>query len=151
MKNLQKKFARKIAAQLNSENLEGLEVEVSSNNLGTLITLSDQSKSGMFTVGSARPTPELVNVMSKIGTVISENNGTVSINGHTDGRQYQSAEYDNWRLSTARAHMAYYMLVRGGMPEKRLESIVGHADMKLKTPTDPLASSNRRIEILLRM
>ena len=70
--------------------------------------------------------------------------------GHTDGRPYKSGSYDNWRLSTARAHMAYYMLVRGGIDEKRFERVEGHADRNLKVADDPEAAQNRRIEILLR-
>ena len=70
--------------------------------------------------------------------------------GHTDGRPYKSGTYDNWRLSTARAHMAYYMLVRGGIDEKRFERVEGHADRNLSVADDPEAAQNRRIEILLR-
>jgi chemotaxis protein MotB len=46
--------------------------------------------------------------------------------------------------------MASYMLVRGGIPENRIERIEGYADRKLKLPSDPGAAPNRRIEILLR-
>ncbi|MEM8652172.1 MAG: MotB family protein [Pseudomonadota bacterium] len=133
------------------EDLSGLELEVSANGEGAIITLSDKSKSGMFSIGSARPTPELVNAMEKLGQIVSKQDGLVEISGHTDGRPYQSGEYDNWRLSTARAHMAYYMLVRGGMPEKRVEKITGQADVNLKYPETPYASGNRRIEVLVKL
>jgi chemotaxis protein MotB len=46
--------------------------------------------------------------------------------------------------------MAYYMLVRGGVGEKRFERIEGHADRNLKVAGEPEAAQNRRIEILLR-
>jgi chemotaxis protein MotB len=46
--------------------------------------------------------------------------------------------------------MAYYMLIRGGLPEKRFERVEGYADHHLKDPTHPLAAENRRIEILVR-
>ena len=64
--------------------------------------------------------------------------------------QFRSATYDNWRLSTARAHMAYYMLVRGGIPEGRFDRVEGYADHSLRVPNDPEAAQNRRIEILVR-
>jgi flagellar motor protein MotB len=32
------------------------------------------------------------------------------VRGHTDAHPYRSRTYDNWRLSSARAQMAYYML-----------------------------------------
>jgi hypothetical protein len=50
----------------------------------------------------------------------------------------------------ARAQMAYYMLNRGGVEEKRFERIEGFADHRLKDPGRPFGAENRRIEILLR-
>ncbi len=70
--------------------------------------------------------------------------------GHTDGRPFRSKTYDNWRLSTARAQIAYYMLVRGGLEQQRVERIEGYADRSLESPADRNAAQNRRIEILLR-
>ena len=46
--------------------------------------------------------------------------------------------------------MAYYMLTRGGLDEKRIERIEGYADRHLKTPDKPEGAENRRIEILIR-
>ena len=45
--------------------------------------------------------------------------------------------------------MAYYMLVRGGLQEARVQAIEGFADREPKDPADPEAAVNRRIEILL--
>ncbi|MGK3862478.1 hypothetical protein ABI005_15480, partial [Enterococcus faecium] len=64
-------------------------------------------------------------------------------------RPYRSENYDNWRLSTSRAQTAYYMLVKGGLDEKRIVRVEGYADRVPKTPADPLAPGNRRIEVLL--
>jgi chemotaxis protein MotB len=75
--------------------------------------------------------------------------GKVIIRGHTDGRPFRSGDYDNWRLSSARAHMAYHMLVRGGLDESRVERIEGYADRALKLPDDPDAAENLRIDILV--
>ena len=89
-------------------------------------------------------------MMEKIADVLKERQGKVVIRGHTDARPFSgNGEYDNWRLSTARAHMAYYMLVRGGLQEARVQAIEGFADREPKDPADPEAAVNRRIEILL--
>ena len=53
------------------------------------------------------------------------------------GRSRATA-YDNWRLSTARAHSAYYMLVRAGLDEKRITEVAGFADRKLKIDGRPV-------------
>ena len=89
-------------------------------------------------------------VMERIAKLLQTRPGPLVVRGHTDGRPFRSANYDNWRLSSARAHMAYYMLVRGGVDEKRFARVEGYADRSLKVPIDPEAAQNRRIEILLR-
>jgi chemotaxis protein MotB len=43
------------------------------------------------------------------------------------------------------------MMTRGGLDEKRIERIEGHADHTLKDTKDPNAAQNRRIEILLKV
>lgn len=124
-------------------------IEVESTDEGILIQLTDQDNFAMFAIGSAEPQPKTVKVMEKIAQILKSEKGTIVISGHTDGRPYRSATYDNWRLSAARAQMAYYMLVRGGLDEKRVQRIEGYADRKLKIPKNPLADENRRIEIFL--
>lgn len=116
---------------------------------GTLISLTDDQDFGMFAIGSAEPRPELVKLLERIGKVVSEAPGRIVIKGHTDARPFRNKAYDNWRLSSARAHMALYMLSRGGVAKDRFERVEGYADRDLKTPTDPYAANNRRIEIYL--
>jgi chemotaxis protein MotB len=116
---------------------------------GMLVTISDQSQAPMFNVGSAVPRREMVLAMEKIGQLLQDKGGSVVIRGHTDGRQFKGSSNDNWRLSMDRAHSAYYMLVRGGLEENRVKQVSGFADRRLQIPSDPLADSNRRIEILL--
>ena len=126
----------------------GLEVNVTED--GLLISLTDKFDFGMFGIASAEPRPTMVAVMERIAKVLQTRPGQLIVRGHTDGRPFRSATYDNWRLSTARAHMAYYMLVRGGLDEKRFERVEGYADRSLRVPSDPEAAQNRRIELLLR-
>ncbi|RWP87400.1 MAG: MotB family protein, partial [Mesorhizobium sp.] len=123
-------------------------VSVEATDKGVVISITDQLDFGMFEVGSALPRRELVLAMEKIGRIVNSQKGTISINGHTDARPFRSDSYDNWRLSTARAHSAYYMLVRGGVDERRITEVAGFADRQPKIAADPLAAANRRIEIL---
>ncbi|CAN7212253.1 MotB family protein [Rhizobium sp. LjRoot30] len=116
---------------------------------GLLITISDQQDTPMFKIGSAVPQKDMVLAMEKVGKVLGERKGAVLIRGHTDGRQFKGDKMDNWQLSNDRAQSAYYMLVRGGLDEKRVQQISGFADRRLQVPEDPLADANRRIEILL--
>jgi chemotaxis protein MotB len=125
-------------------------IEVRKVDEGLLVSLTDNAGFSMFASGSAEPQPELVAVIDKIAPLLGKRSGTVIIRGHTDNRPYRKASYDNWRLSTARAHMAYHMLIRGGLPEARIERVEGYADRRPRLPDDPAAAPNRRIEILLR-
>jgi chemotaxis protein MotB len=117
---------------------------------GLLVSLTDDATFGMFAVGSAEPRPELIRVIDKIGPLLMKRQGVIIVRGHTDNRPYKSENYDNWRLSTARAQMAYYMLVRSGVDERRIEHVEGYADRRPKLLNDPAAAQNRRIEILIR-
>lgn len=125
-------------------------IEVTTTEDGLLISLTDKFDFGMFAIASAEPRPAMVLVMERIAKLLQARPGQLVVRGHTDARPFRSATYDNWRLSSARAHMAYYMLVRGGVEEKRFLRVEGYADRALKVPSDPEAAQNRRIEILLR-
>jgi chemotaxis protein MotB len=125
-------------------------IEVKAVDEGVLISLTDQANFAMFAIGSAEPQPKTVHIMDKVARALKSLSGDLIVGGFTDGRPYRTGVYDNWRLSTARAQMAYYMLVRGGVDQKRIVRIEGYADRRLKVPSKPLADENRRIEIFLK-
>ncbi|MHC5307638.1 MotB family protein [Bartonella sp. LJL80] len=120
-------------------------------NDGVAIELMDQTNYGMFTVGSAKPDKQTVDLLAGIAKILEKREGEVVISGHTDARPYKTSTYDNWQLSSSRAQMAYYMLVRGGLDEKRILRVEGYADRELKNKKDPYAAENRRIEIFMRL
>jgi chemotaxis protein MotB len=133
-----------------AQSIQGPQLDVQATEEGILISLTDRQNFSMFAIGSAEPQPRVLRMMDAIAASLQSMPGAIVVRGHTDARPYKSATYDNWRLSSARAQMAYYMLTRGGIAEKRFERIEGYADRRLKDPAHPLAAENRRIEILLR-
>ena len=149
--------ALKTAAEVRKELAEAFRLDdrmrggisVEATDRGVSISITDQLDFGMFEIGSATPSRDLVLAMDKIGRIVNAQKGSIAIEGHTDARPFHSANYDNWRLSTARAHAAYYMLLRGGVDEHRITEVAGFADRRPKDKADPLAAVNRRIEILL--
>jgi chemotaxis protein MotB len=130
--------------------MQGPQLDVRATEDGILISLTDRQNFSMFAIGSAEPQPRVLRMMDAIAASLQNLQGAVVVRGHTDARPYRSATYDNWRLSSARAQMAYYMLIRGSLPEKRFERVEGYADHSLRDPSHPLAAENRRIEILVR-
>lgn len=129
------------------QNLPTLAIEAQVD--GALISVMENEKAEMFRRGSAAPLPQTVVLLERISAVLRAEKGAIVVRGHTDAAQFKSTGYDNWRLSTARAHMAHYMLRRGGIPDERIARIEGLADKKLRAPQNPLAPENRRIEFLL--
>lgn len=146
-----KQIKSELAAAMGTGDKLGRGLDVVATDKGVTISVTDEFDFGMFEIGSAMPRKQLVLAMEKIGKVLATQPGTISIDGHTDGRPFKGENYDNWRLSTARAHSAYYMLVRAGLDEKRVKEVAGFADRELKVKDDPLAAANRRIEILLKV
>jgi chemotaxis protein MotB len=143
--DLKQQIAREIGSL--GKLAEGLTVTPAEG--GLLVSLTDQLDTPMFNIGSAVPRKEMVLAMEKIGKILEGRPGAVAIRGHTDGRPFAGGKNDNWRLSMDRAQSAYYMLVRGGLEEKRVSQVSGFADRRLKVPDDPMADANRRIEILI--
>ncbi len=145
------KLRREIEGALKGRNIEwsgGMSVVPSDG--GLLVSLTGELKGGMFNVGSAVPKRNMVLAMEEIGRLLSERGGSVSVRGHTDARPFSGKGEDNWTLSMDRARSAYFMLVRGGLAEDRIEQVSGFADRRLKVKEDPFADANRRIEILIR-
>jgi chemotaxis protein MotB len=146
--NLLADLKKRLAGE--SKSMQGPQLDVQATEEGILISLTDRQNFSMFPIGSAEPQPRVLHMMEAIAASLQSLQGGIVVRGHTDGRPYRSATYDNWRLSSARAQMAYYMLIRGGLPEKRFERVEGYADHHLKDASHPLAAENRRIEILVR-
>ena len=125
------------------------EVEVKATKNGLRIDLSDKKTFGMFSVGSAKPTKATIDLLTKLVKILNNNKLKIIINGHTDARPYRSHSYDNWQLSSSRAQMVYYILLKAGLDRKLVDHIAGYADSDLKDSKNPYSPQNRRIEILL--
>ena len=82
--------------------------------------------------------------------MISEAPNRISISGHTDATAYAVAgEYGNWELSADRANAARRELLAGGMAEDKIGRVVGLGSSDLLDPSQPEASINRRISIVV--
>lgn len=152
-KNNQAKAAAELQTEVEkivSQETPAPKIEVKQTDEGLLISLTDDAKFSMFDVGSIKPKPQLVRIIGDIGKVLVGKRGEIELRGHTDARAYVGKNYDNWRLSSDRATLVNYMLIRGGLPAARIGKIVGFADRRPKNAADPLSPLNRRIQILLR-
>ena len=146
LKKLKKELAS-AAGKAKDGSLAGLTVEAADG--GVLVSLTEAAGFEMFASSSARPTAALIKLIDRISPILMKQNGQIVVRGHTDARPFRSDQYDNWRLSTARAHIARHMLIRGGLESNRFIRVEGHADRDLKNKGKPFSAENRRIEVLI--
>lgn len=144
---IEKEIKQQVAAVLKPG--AGPEIEAKQTKDGLLISLTDKLDFSMFAIGSAKPAPELVRAMAAVAKVLKARPGHIVVRGYTDARPYRNGAYDNWRLSSDRAQMAYYMLTRGGAQAARFVRVEGYADRAPRDAAHPLAAVNRRLEILI--
>ena len=132
---------QKLAKQIQIEMLqEGLRIE-----------LLDQSESFFFDVGTATMKKDAQHVLEIIARELIKLPNHIIIEGHTDSRQYSTADgYTNFELSADRANSARRVLVRNGVPMVKFNEVRGCADSRLKNPADPYDVINRRISIVVK-
>ncbi len=118
---------------------------------GLRIELMERENSPFFRVGSAVPIDQLNPLRENLAKTIGTLPNPITVEGPTDGRQYSDRKnYSNWELSTDRANMARRIIEASGLAAGRIDRVVGHADLLLRVPEDPLGASNRRITFLVR-
>ncbi len=82
--------------------------------------------------------------------VIRKMPNEISIRGHTDGVPYSKGkDYGNWELSADRANASRRVLVGSGVPENKVNNVLGKADKDHLITDKPADSQNRRISIIL--
>ncbi|NCT97794.1 MAG: OmpA family protein [Comamonadaceae bacterium] len=119
---------------------------------GLRIMLHDTDNEGMFQLGSATPTPRFAALLDRMGPLFAKIQNPMLVVGHTDAAAYARNDPfgpSNSRLSSDRASAARAHLLRGGTPEASVLQVVGMAERAPVRPDEPLASVNRRIEIMV--
>lgn len=117
---------------------------------GLRIQIVDTDGRSMFPSGSADMHSFMREILDKVGGIIKDLPNQISVRGHTDGVQYRpGAKYNNWDLSSDRAHSSRRALVGSGLPEGRIETVVGRADRDHLIPENPTSEQNRRISLIL--
>lgn len=117
---------------------------------GLRIQIVDKEGRSMFPSGKAGMFGFMQALVAKVTQIIKLQPNQISIRGHTDGVPYPpEALYDNWNLSSDRALATRRVIVGEGLPETRIETVVGRADREHLLPDEPLSPRNRRISIVL--
>ncbi|WP_448187242.1 flagellar motor protein MotB [Azospirillum sp. sgz301742] len=116
---------------------------------GLRIQIVDQDRVSMFPGGSAQMYPQTKQLVMQVAQALSKLPNKLSISGHTDATPFGGSGRDNWDLSTERANATRRALLAGGIPETRVQDVVGRADRDLLVPDQPGSPRNRRISVVL--
>jgi chemotaxis protein MotB len=118
---------------------------------GLRIEMTERDGLPFFELGSATLIHPLKPLLEKLNAILAALPNPITIEGHTDSRRYsQRRNYSNWELSVDRANSARRVLEAAGLPQSRMDRVVGHADRILLVPDNALHASNRRITLLVR-
>ena len=129
------------------------DIEIKVDQRGLVIEIMDTDKVSMFSSGQAAILPEAEKKLAEISKILQQVSNPIDIEGHTDANPFKSGrkdKYDNWNLSMDRANAARRAIEASGFKKEQIARVVGYSDQRLKVPSDPLSSANRRITISMR-
>ena len=117
---------------------------------GLRIQIVDKDNRPMFDLGSADMKWYAKKILRQFAPILKKVNNGIQISGHTDAKQYISAEgYTNWELSSDRANAARRELVAGSYPMDKISQVMGLASNMPFDPENPDNPINRRISIVV--
>lgn len=117
---------------------------------GLRIQITDQEGLAMFPSGSSAMFGHTKALLDLVSRIINQMPNKISITGHTDAIPFRDPSgYTNWELSADRALASRRALLSSGVPEERIDRIVGRASSEPLVQDDPKAPRNRRISIIL--
>lgn len=125
-------------------------ITVEITNEGLAISLIDQDSRAMFPDGSKFPYERTRRVLELLAPALSALPNPIEITGHTSSRrQTGRVDYDNFELSSDRAHSVRKVLMESGVPYSRFRDIRGRGDTAPLFPSNPGNPANARVTILL--
>ena len=125
-------------------------IEMTITSEGLRIELTESASGTFFEVGSAKPNDDGKELLTLLAQELGKLPNKLSIEGHTDAKPYSLAtNYGNWELSSDRANAARRLMQQNGVRQDQVAQVRGYADQRLRTPSDPLNPSNRRISVII--
>lgn len=117
---------------------------------GLRIQIVDQDGLPMFPRGQAVMYQYTRRMLEIVAKAIRRMPQLIEIAGYTDATAFANgATYGNWELSADRANAARRALIETGLPDSRIDRVVGRAATEPLFPQDPEAAGNRRLTITL--
>jgi chemotaxis protein MotB len=117
---------------------------------GLRVQITDTEGLAMFPSGSSAMFGHTRALLDLVGRVVNQLPNKIAITGHTDAIPFRDPSgYTNWELSADRALASRRALLAAGVPENRIDRVVGRAAQDPLEVNDPRGPRNRRISIIL--
>lgn len=107
-----------------------------------------------FSPGDRELSPNILETLDGIASVLGRTPGRIRIEGHTDDIPISTGLFrSNWDLAAARAASVVHYLLQSGVIDPKRISAEGFADSRPLKPNDTVEgrASNRRVEIVIEM
>lgn len=115
---------------------------------GLIIEIFDREDVALFQRDTAKPNPQLKELMMVMADVFELVVNDVAIEAHTHAHPRVFKDDPSWVLSTARAQATRALLENSGITPNRVQRVTGHADRELAA-RNPMAVRNNRVELIL--
>lgn len=138
--------ARRLRLALKEEISKG-SVAIQTEGMKVIVHILENAS---FDSGFADVRPEFVPALVKIGQLIDNNSGKVTVSGHTDNIPIRNERFrSNWDLSTSRAVSVAHELLNTSDVDPENVMVTGHADTRPRAANDSVENraKNRRVDI----
>ncbi|MGI9238586.1 MAG: flagellar motor protein MotB [Woeseiaceae bacterium] len=143
-----RKHAERLRLALKEELKKG-DVSIQTEGMKVIIHIMENAS---FDSGMADLREAFFPALKKIGDLIDNNSGEVTISGHTDNVPISNERFrSNWDLSTSRAvSVAHQLLIISDVNPDNI-IVTGHADTRPRAPNDSgeNRAKNRRVDIAI--
>lgn len=128
----------------------GLEAKVETNieERGLVVSIRDTL---LFSSGSAQVSYDALEILDKLGTILSGLPNYIRVEGHTDNVPIHTSQFpSNWELSTARAVNVLSVLISRNVAAEKL-SATGYGEYRpvLPNTSSPNRDKNRRVDLVI--
>ncbi len=140
--------ARRLRMALKEE-LERGNVSIQTEGMKVIVHIMENAS---FDSGMADLRKGFLPALTKIGELIDNNSGEVTISGHTDNVPISNDRFrSNWDLSTSRAVSVAHDLLQVSKLSPENVIVTGHADTRPRAPNDSVQNraKNRRVDIAI--
>jgi chemotaxis protein MotB len=149
MADLKEQLEKRIQSITDLEKLRK-NIEMTVTPEGLRIELLESDKGTFFNSGSPKLNQSGQEMLALLAEQLGQVPNHLSIEGHTDAKPYGGkSNYSNWELSADRANAARRLMGQSGLHSDQVAQVRGFADQRLRSPTNPLEASNRRVSIIV--